>query len=393
MRSLSIHLRPRDVQRHTPASSSPAAAVQRPPASLQIPRSLAVDWRSTDGEPRPFEAPCRRDDVNERHENYVRDGGDRGRGARHGRDGDWRSSCRSCTLHRQPDDDANSCARSPPPSPRTTSRDIIEIVTIGFSMVTPPPSPRTTSLDIIEIDTTNSAMDRLCESAACLDARIQASLMQDDSEAPKSIVPRTETRQGPATSPPGSTEGAIVSSSTTREIVVATLDPTDDTPELVLTTPSSLPTRSAIEEDADLSEGTPIFIPRMPALLPSPIASSTPPRAPKARRKTLAGVSGLQLIRHSPRLQAKNRSMPIAKLAEKLLCHRMGIVAEGEPITEAAIVKFASLFKGRLPDIAIAALRALFRLDCDLSAVVEDALVQHGGQGGLDANDAAMSDA
>ena len=84
--------------------------------------------------------------------------------------------------------------------------------------------------------------------------------------------------------------------------------------------------------------------------------------------------------------------MPIAKLAEKLLCHRMGIVAEGEPITEAAIVKFASLFKGRLPDIAIAALRALFRLDCDLSAAVEEALVHHGGQGGLDVSDAATGD-
>ena len=85
-------------------------------------------------------------------------------------------------------------------------------------------------------------------------------------------------------------------------------------------------------------------------------------------------------------------NMSIAKLAEKLLCHRMGIVAEGEQITEAAIAKFASLFQGRLPDIAIAALRALFRLDCDLSVAVEDALVQHGGQGGLDVNNAATSD-
>lgn len=84
--------------------------------------------------------------------------------------------------------------------------------------------------------------------------------------------------------------------------------------------------------------------------------------------------------------------MPIAKLAEKLLCHRMGIVAEGEQITEAAIAKFASLFQGRLPDIAIATLRALFRLNCDLTAAVEEALVQHGRQGGLDVSEATTRD-
>lgn len=153
----------------------------------------------------------------------------------------------------------------------------------------------------------------------------------------------------------------------TPEIVFATTGLIDATPEFFLATSSPLPIGSAAKAAVDLSdheattpvhipsfdaqtegqEDTPIFIRRMPALLPSPVALFTPPRAPKARRKTLAGVTGLQLICHSPRLQAKNRNMPIAKLAEKLLCHRMGIVAEGEQITEAAIAKFASLFQGR----------------------------------------------
>ena len=71
--------------------------------------------------------------------------------------------------------------------------------------------------------------------------------------------------------------------------------------------------------------------------------------------------------------------MPIAILAEQLLCRRMGVVLEGEQVTEAAITKFTDMFQGCLPDITIAALRALFKLDCDLATAVEDALVEHGG--------------
>uniref|UniRef100_A0A453DLJ1 Uncharacterized protein n=1 Tax=Aegilops tauschii subsp. strangulata TaxID=200361 RepID=A0A453DLJ1_AEGTS len=127
----------------------------------------------------------------------------------------------------------------------------------------------------------------------------------------------------------------------------------------------------------------------MPALLPSP--RSTPPRPPAARRKTLAGVTGFQLPRQSPRLRAKKRKMPIAKLAEQLLCRRMNIVAEGQQVTEAAIAKFAQMFQGQLPDIAVAALRALFQLDCDLSSAVEEALVQHGGKGGPELDEAAST--
>jgi hypothetical protein len=74
----------------------------------------------------------------------------------------------------------------------------------------------------------------------------------------------------------------------------------------------------------------------------------------------------------------------VAVLAEQLLCKRLGIIQDGEKMTEAAITKFASMFQGRLPPIAIDALRALFRLDCDLAAAVEDALLAHGGATALD---------
>ena len=78
--------------------------------------------------------------------------------------------------------------------------------------------------------------------------------------------------------------------------------------------------------------------------------------------------------------------MLIAKLAERVLCHRLGIVSEGEPITEAAIAKFVQMFNGQLPDIAIAALRALFCMDCDFATAMEDALVAHGGVAAVELN-------
>jgi hypothetical protein len=135
------------------------------------------------------------------------------------------------------------------------------------------------------------------------------------------------------------------------------------------------------------AEQTPLFVQVQAPLLSRPESMTPPPRRPTARRKTLAGITGFAgfpLQRSSPRLKAKRRAMPIAKLAEKVLCERLGIVAQGEAVTEEAIAKFVQMFQGRLPDIAIAALRALFRLDCDFATAVEDALVEHGGAGAID---------
>uniref|UniRef100_A0ACD5Y568 Uncharacterized protein n=1 Tax=Avena sativa TaxID=4498 RepID=A0ACD5Y568_AVESA len=130
---------------------------------------------------------------------------------------------------------------------------------------------------------------------------------------------------------------------------------------------------------------TPLFVPIQQAILTAP--DSTPPRPPAARRKTLAGVTnfvGFPVQRSSPRLKKKRGSMPIAKLAEKVLCHRLGIVNDGEPINEATIAKFVAMFNGQLPDIVISSLRALFRMDCDFVSAVEESLVQHGGAGAVE---------
>ncbi|XBI02020.1 hypothetical protein VPH35_130651 [Triticum aestivum] len=66
-------------------------------------------------------------------------------------------------------------------------------------------------------------------------------------------------------------------------------------------------------------------------------------------------------------IETKKRAMPVAQMAERLLCQRMGIIDEGQQVTEEAIGKFVAMFQGRLPDITISALRALFDLDCDLA--------------------------
>ncbi|KAF7078269.1 hypothetical protein CFC21_082734 [Triticum aestivum] len=81
--------------------------------------------------------------------------------------------------------------------------------------------------------------------------------------------------------------------------------------------------------------------------------------------------------------------MPIAKMAERLLCQRMGVVDEGQQVTEEAIDKFVAMFQGQLPNIAVVALRALFNLDCDLAHAVEDAQVAHGGEAGPEMQAAA----
>jgi hypothetical protein len=141
----------------------------------------------------------------------------------------------------------------------------------------------------------------------------------------------------------------------------------------------------AMNQDTIPQQQTPLFVQVQAPLMPAP--SSTPPRPPTARRKTLAGITsfaGFPVQRSSPRLKAKKRTMPIAKLAEKVLCHRLGIVGEGEAVTEEAISRFVQMFDGRLPDITLAALRALFRLDCDLATAVEEALVEHGGAAAVD---------
>ena len=71
-------------------------------------------------------------------------------------------------------------------------------------------------------------------------------------------------------------------------------------------------------------------------------------------------------------------------MAERNLCRRLGIVDGAEQVTEHAIDEFVCMFKQKLPSTAVAALRALFRLDCEQAGAMEEALMRRGGQDALD---------
>lgn len=95
------------------------------------------------------------------------------------------------------------------------------------------------------------------------------------------------------------------------------------------------------------SPDMPLFVPVQEPILAA--LGSTTPRPPMARRKTLARFTSFNLGnlgRRSPRLSVKNRSMPIAQLVERLLFQWMGVVGEGEQLTEEAIRRFVALFQG-----------------------------------------------
>ncbi|KAM0861600.1 hypothetical protein ACQ4PT_045787 [Festuca glaucescens] len=84
---------------------------------------------------------------------------------------------------------------------------------------------------------------------------------------------------------------------------------------------------------------SPLFVPRAAPILSSP---SPRPIPPTTRRKTLA--PGCTITRSSARLKLHTRTMPIAVIAEKVLCRRLGIVAEGEELTKQAIKKSTDMF-------------------------------------------------
>ncbi|XBJ03987.1 hypothetical protein VPH35_023018 [Triticum aestivum] len=158
-------------------------------------------------------------------------------------------------------------------------------------------------------------------------------------------------------------------------------------------TPSPVRLRRAATDLQPAGVGlTVLFEDRQEPLLPSP--ASTPPRPPAMRRKTLAGVNiartsaGLSLHRTSARLKATGRARvvpaPAAKAAEILVARSLGIFKDGEDITAKALDAFAERFKEQLPLEVISAMRDLFRLDDVQAMGVEDALIQHGGEGAMD---------
>jgi hypothetical protein len=74
--------------------------------------------------------------------------------------------------------------------------------------------------------------------------------------------------------------------------------------------------------------------------------SSTPPRRVANRRKTLAGMNMVRTVnyslrRESGRLKSKKKSRPIVQATEDFICRGLGIVQDGEMVTEQAMQEFA----------------------------------------------------
>jgi hypothetical protein len=144
--------------------------------------------------------------------------------------------------------------------------------------------------------------------------------------------------------------------------------------------------RQATANDAQVL--APLFSSAQVPILPSPPMSS-PPTRPCPRRKTMAGTTiartyGFSLRQAKSKENARRKAAPVAKNAELMLCKGLGIVQDGEVITERAMQEFAKRFQGRIPDDVLGAMRALFKLDDEQDDEVDEALLAHGGAGALD---------
>ena len=95
----------------------------------------------------------------------------------------------------------------------------------------------------------------------------------------------------------------------------------------------------------------------------------------------------------SQRVRAGCKAAPIAKEADALVCCGLGIIQDGQVVSE-ALEAFAARFKDQVHPQVLAALRALFKLVSPEDATAEEALIGHGGAQALDVEDeaAAISD-
>ena len=130
----------------------------------------------------------------------------------------------------------------------------------------------------------------------------------------------------------------------------------------------------------------PIFEERQLGILAPP--ASPRPSPPVARQKTLAGVKisnkGDLSLQRIKRAGAGVVAAPAAKVAEKLVCRTMGITKDGADVTEATLNDFTAKFKEQLAPEVIMAMREFFHLDDAAVNGVEDALLDHGGEGALE---------
>jgi hypothetical protein len=130
---------------------------------------------------------------------------------------------------------------------------------------------------------------------------------------------------------------------------------------------------------------------------PQPLLStSLPSRQVANRQKTLAWMTVVHNItyflrRASDHLRAKHNAKSVAQAAEAFICKGLGIVQDGQEMTELVMKEFMRQFEGQIPDDVMQALRELFKVGSVEDDAVDDALLAYGGAAGLElAEDGAV---
>lgn len=154
-------------------------------------------------------------------------------------------------------------------------------------------------------------------------------------------------------------------------------------------TPTFIPSSPA-SEDANAAGLSKLFAAVASPLLQLPSTSPQPVR-PTTRRKTLAiHLTGFSKRRSSTRIRDKRKAKPVVQEAEAFVCRNLGIIQDGEVVTEQALSSFVKMFKDQVSAEAVRALRTMFKLDEDNTIAVERAMMLRGGAAALEQFDSDL---
>ncbi|CAO2045826.1 unnamed protein product [Urochloa humidicola] len=101
---------------------------------------------------------------------------------------------------------------------------------------------------------------------------------------------------------------------------------------------------------------------------------------PPARRPRQRRVFDMSTVRRSARL-AKKIAMPAAERAQRNLVRKLGLTEDELAPVEAALKEFIAMFVGPLPEHIIAALTTIFDLNEEGAELLNEALLEHAGEG------------
>ncbi|CAO2142046.1 unnamed protein product [Urochloa humidicola] len=113
------------------------------------------------------------------------------------------------------------------------------------------------------------------------------------------------------------------------------------------------------------------------------VINQLPTRRPRQRR-----TFDMTAVRRSARL-AKKRNMPVAEKAQRNLWRKLGIQGDELAPVEEVLRDFIGMFTGPLPEHVIAAMTTIFDLDDEGADALNDALIEHAGEG---LNDMVLGD-